>query len=177
MNERPIDDTAASVPDASAPDAATLTAAVPATGDDAALVALERQFSVVAAELFGVLRDHAAGRGATSPARSTATPAQRQVEDDATTERIEAILARLEPIERAIMEAPARTLVGLGVKARHAAHVVSQYWEEPIDRADWERRAVRLLIEAVCKVAGTPLALAELRDTATPSRSEAEGQP
>jgi hypothetical protein len=139
-----------------------------APGDDAVLVALERQFSTVAAELLGVLRIHEAGRGTASPANSGATRARQQAEDEAMTERIEAILWRLEPIERAIMEAPARTLVGLGVKARHAAHVVSQYWEQPIDQADWESRAVRLLIEAVCKVAGAPLPAAGLGDGSRP---------
>src|SRR5882724_11140199 len=59
---------------------------------------------------------------------------------------------------------PACTLAGLGVKARHAANVLSQYWETPIDQIDWDARAVRLLIEAVCDVAHTPLLLRNLRD-------------
>jgi hypothetical protein len=69
----------------------------------------------------------------------------------------EAILARLYPIEQAIMQTRARTIAGLGVKARHAAYVMSQYWEEPIGQIDWEAQAVRLLVEAVCDVACTPL--------------------
>ena len=71
--------------------------------------------------------------------------------------RIEAIHTRLDPIERTIMATPAWTIAGLGVKARHAAYVLSQYWEAPVDRIDWNARAARLLIEAVCDVAGTPL--------------------
>jgi len=67
------------------------------------------------------------------------------------------MLGRLEPIERAIMATPARTVAGLGVKARHAAYVMSEYWNAPIDRMDWDARAVRLLIEAVCEAAGAPL--------------------
>ena len=55
------------------------------------------------------------------------------------------------------MQTPARTIAGLGVKARHAAYVMSQYWEEPIDRIDWDARAARLLIEAVCDFAHRPL--------------------
>lgn len=66
-------------------------------------------------------------------------------------------LARLDPIERSIMATPARTIAGLGVKARHAAHVLSQYWEEPVDQIDWDAKAIRLLIEAVCEVACMPL--------------------
>jgi hypothetical protein len=63
----------------------------------------------------------------------------------------------LEPIERAIMATPARTVAGLGVKARHAAYVLSEYWDAPIDKIDWDARAVRLLIEAVCESAGLSL--------------------
>ena len=71
--------------------------------------------------------------------------------------QIEAALARLEPLERAIMTMPARTTAGLAVKARHAAYVMSEYWNGPIDRIDWDARVVRHLIEAVCKVAHVPL--------------------
>jgi hypothetical protein len=46
---------------------------------------------------------------------------------------VEAVLTRLDPIEQAIMATPARTIAGLGVKARHAAYVMSRCWEEPID--------------------------------------------
>lgn len=72
-------------------------------------------------------------------------------------EVVEAMLGRLEPIERAIMATPARTVAGLGVKARHAAYVMSEYWDAPIDKIDWDARAVRLLIEAVCESAGLTL--------------------
>jgi hypothetical protein len=72
-------------------------------------------------------------------------------------EVIEAMLGRLEPNERAIMATPARTVAGLGVKARHAAYVMSEYWDAPIDKIDWDARAVRLLIEAVCESAGLTL--------------------
>jgi hypothetical protein len=73
------------------------------------------------------------------------------------TQRIESVLARLSPIERAIMATPAQTIVGLGIKARHAAYVVSEHWDVPIDQLEWDARAVRLLIEAICKVAGVRL--------------------
>jgi hypothetical protein len=73
------------------------------------------------------------------------------------TKQSESVLARLYPIERAIMQTPARTMAGLSVKARHAAYVTSQYWEASVDKLDWDAQAVRLLIEAVCDVASTPL--------------------
>jgi hypothetical protein len=72
-------------------------------------------------------------------------------------ERIEELLALLDPIERAIMATPAGTVVGLGVKARHAAHVLSHYWTASTDTLDWDVRAVRLLIESTCSVAGVSL--------------------
>jgi hypothetical protein len=37
------------------------------------------------------------------------------------------------------------------------AYLASQYWSAPINEIDWDAQAVRLLIEAVCKVAGVPL--------------------
>ena len=72
---------------------------------------------------------------------------------DSHLELIESMLASLEPIEQAIMAMPARTIVGLGVKARHAAYVISEHWDAPIDQIDWDARAVRSSIEAVCDVA------------------------
>jgi hypothetical protein len=129
--------------------------ALPPSGDDDALLTLELQFGSLVEELQAI-QEASAG--------SVICPDQRPlVQDglqhamptglDAQTTRIEAILARLYPIEQAIMQTPACTIAGLGVKARHAAHVMSQYWEEPIDQIDWEAQAVRHLIEAVCDVA------------------------
>jgi hypothetical protein len=83
---------------------------------------------------------------------------------DTRTKQAEAILARLYPIEQAIIQTRARSIAGLGVKARHAAYVLSQYWEAPIDRIDWDARSIRLLIEAVCQVARIPLPFRNLRD-------------
>jgi hypothetical protein len=108
--------------------------------NDAALLVLEKQFNALAAEL---------GRDVEC--------LREEVGREALTVDVEATLARLAPIEQAIMETPACTIAGLGVKARHAAYVLSQYWEAPVDRIDWNARTVRLLIEAVCEVARTPL--------------------
>jgi hypothetical protein len=77
---------------------------------------------------------------------------------------IEAMLVGLEPIEQAIMAIPARTIAGLGVKARHAAYVMAEHWDAPIDQIDWDARAVRFLIEAVCDVACMPLSFSNLRE-------------
>jgi len=69
----------------------------------------------------------------------------------------EVVLARLYPVELTILTTPAQTIADLGVKARHAAYVMSEYWEAPINQLDWNARTARLLIEAVCNFAGTPL--------------------
>lgn len=136
--------------------------AASAADADAALIALEQQFNAISAELVALqqLSSDAGWRGSAErppePVHMEAY-AQKQTHDKVGTARIEAILTRLDPIERAIMAAPACTIAGLGVKARHAAYVLSQYWEAPADRIDWNARAARLLIEAVCDVAGTPL--------------------
>jgi hypothetical protein len=102
---------------------------------DASLSALEEQFITLAAEL---------DRGGAQVGEQA---------DEYLTAEDEAVLARLDPIERAIMETPAHTLKGLSVKARHLACILSEYWEAPIDEIEWQGRAIRLLIEAICNIA------------------------
>jgi hypothetical protein len=104
--------------------------------DDSDLIALGKQFEEIAANVRNLC--------------NSASPNDHL-------ELLEATLGRLEPIELAIMATPARTLSGLGVKARHAAYVLAEYWDVPIDRIDWDARAVRLLIEAMCEMAGVSL--------------------
>ena len=143
--------------------AANPTAFSPAN-DDSALLALERQFNEVAANL---AVERARGELAACPvSQSSESRSERlrpRYSEEVRTTQVETILAQLDPIERAIMAIPACTIAGLGVKARHAAYVMSQYWEEPVDQIDWEAKAVRLLIEAVCEVARMPLAFRNLR--------------
>jgi hypothetical protein len=125
------------------------------TGADCALLALADQLDSLLAEL-------AAIQGLSDRLTIDALRRGPQPEDDAEgcdtdTSRAEAVLARLYPIELAILATPARTTADLGVKARHAAYVMSEHWEAPINQLDWPARTVRLLIEAVCNLAGTPL--------------------
>jgi hypothetical protein len=103
--------------------------------DDSILIALGQQFEDIAAQLYD---PHGAASGETLA-------------------QVEALLGRLDPIERAIMMTPAFSIVGLGVKARHVARVVSEYWDAPVDEIDWDARAVRLLVEAVCDLARVPV--------------------
>lgn len=138
----------------------------PTLANDAALLQLEQQFNVVAGELSKLLESYGARivearldcePGWPKPALESASD---DMADRLAAERLvqlEAVLGQLAPIEQAIMTTPAQTIIGLGVKARHAAYVLSEYWEEPMEKSDWDRRAVRLFIEAVCQVAGRPL--------------------
>jgi hypothetical protein len=135
-------------------------AARPGSGEgDEVLLALEREFEVLAREIAILMRTaapqdekrkHVYGSDA-APVNSGHGGFKLARADDGTDgptaqlEHVEAALARLEPIERAIMTIPAYTVVGLGVKARHAAYVISEYWDEPLEKADWHRRAVRLM--------------------------------
>jgi hypothetical protein len=112
------------------------------TNSDTFLLLLETQFVAIAAQLDRV---------------------RKELCDEAQTKEDEDVLALLDPIEQAIMEAPAYTITGLSVKARHVAHVLSEYWEAPLDQINWEGRAVRLLVEAICNVAHTPLSLRDAR--------------
>ncbi len=133
--------------------------------DDSALLTLERQFNEVAADLFAVqrVRDTLVACSVSRSSESRSELLRPEYSEEVRTRQVETILARLDPIERAIMATPARTIAGLGVKARHAAYVVSQCWEKPVDQIDWEAKAVRLLIEAVCEVAHMPLPFRTLK--------------
>jgi len=122
-----------------------------AIGEDGALVALEAELDDL---VFQLIAAQKADR--LLAVSDSAGGVNENASKEAQAKRVEAILARLYPIERAIMAAPACTIVGLGVKARHAAYVMSQYWEEPAGKIDWEAQVVRLLIEAVRDAARTP---------------------
>jgi hypothetical protein len=120
---------------------------------DAVLVALGRKFDALSAELAMLQKQDDPHSSADMPSGDCGC----QEMERPSLERIEAVLKSLDPIERAIMAIPARTVVGLGVKARHAAHVLSNYWTDAPEQLDWDARTVRLLIESACSVAGVGL--------------------
>jgi hypothetical protein len=139
------------------------------TCDDLALIALETQFNALTAELAALqgVNNTPAITGCSSDQTSTAETLHQRVRersDQDATRQAEAILARLYPVEQAIMATPARTIAGLGVKARHAAYVMSQYWTPPITEIDWHAKVVRLLIESVCSLANVPLPFCDSDD-------------
>lgn len=134
--------------------------------DDLALLALETQFNALTSELAasqGVSNRRAITCSSDNQpsAEETLHPSVRERSDQDATQQAEAILARLYPIEQAIMATPAHTIAGLGVKARHAAYVMSQYWTAPIARIDWDAQVVRLLIESVCSMANVTLPVSD----------------
>ncbi|MGC2083715.1 MAG: hypothetical protein WA702_10195 [Bradyrhizobium sp.] len=138
---------------------------VAATDNDRDLLTLETQLDDLITQL------HAAQQENGLPMVSSEQPSvipdgagddtEGESVSDAQTKQVEIILERLYPIERAIMAAPACSIIGLGVKARHAAYAMSQYWEESTDKIDWEAQIIRLLIEAVCDVAHKPLSFSK----------------
>jgi len=123
--------------------------------DDVCLLALEAQFNGLIKELMDAQKANDESDSYDS-------------DPEGRTKHMEAILARLHPIERAIMQTPVCSITGLGVKARHAAYVMSQYWEAPADQIDWDEQVVRLLIEAICKLANVPLPSCETVTEASP---------
>jgi hypothetical protein len=120
---------------------------------DAVLVALGYKFEALSAELAALQKEE----DTLSSTLQEAEQSNGQELINPSLERIEALLTLLDPIEQAIIAMPAKTVVGLGVKARHAAHVLSNYWTDAPERLDWDARAVRLLIESTCTVAGIGL--------------------
>jgi hypothetical protein len=121
---------------------------------DAELIALGRQFEVLSTKLAELV---VLQRREVDTLDRVVQPGERVNGERPSAEHIEALLKLLEPIERAIMAIPAMTVVGLGVKARHAAHVLSHYWTDSPERLDWDAQAIRRLIESTCAVAGVAL--------------------
>lgn len=126
------------------------------------LLALAEQLDSLIAELAAVqgLSDDLTSKASQTGRHPKTDPGENY---DTRAGQAEAVLARLYPIELTILTTPARTIADLGVKARHAAYVMSEYWEAPINQLDWDARTARLLIEAVCNFAGTPLPLEDPR--------------
>jgi hypothetical protein len=121
---------------------------------DAVLVELGRKFEALSGELAALLREEIES---IAPVASGGERLKHRAMISSSTARIEAVLTLLDPIERSIMATPAVTVVGLGVKARHAAHVLSYHWTDSPERLDWDALTVRLLIESTCTVAGVGL--------------------
>jgi hypothetical protein len=124
--------------------------------DDATLLALGQQFEALMAKIRAVEQSYisrVAKRGDGDPEAEAV-------------QTIEALSSKLSSVEKAILAAPTPNLIGLGVKARLAADAVSDYWGWPLDNLPREARAVRCLIEDVCRAAGLALPVAEPPDTA-----------
>jgi hypothetical protein len=140
-------------------DAKAILSTIDFASGDAELLDLERQFNDLTADLINVQRmdDDLASGPVLRCSRRPLDRSGARDGDSGWTKEAELILERLYPIERAIMEMRAHTIAGLGVKARHAAYVISQYWDVPIDKIDWDAQTIRLLIEAVCDFASKPL--------------------
>jgi hypothetical protein len=124
--------------------------------DDATLLALGQQFEALMAKIRAVEQSYIS-RVAKRPGGDPEAEAAQL---------IETLSFRLSSVEKAILAAPTPNLIGLGVKARLAAEAVSDYWGRPLDNLPREARAVRCLIEDVCRAAGLELPVAESSHTA-----------
>jgi hypothetical protein len=123
---------------------------VPGSNPDAELVALGQKFEALSAEL-AVLQKQEADKLALVADRGERLNAGALISPSV--EHIEAVLRLLAPIEHATMARPAVTVAGVGVKARHAAHVLLHCWTDSPEALDWDARTVRLPIESRCTVA------------------------
>ena len=76
--------------------------------DDSALLTLERQFNEVAADLFAVqrVRDTLVACSVSRSSESRSELLRPEYSEEVRTRQVETILARLDPIERAIMATP-----------------------------------------------------------------------
>jgi hypothetical protein len=124
--------------------------------DDAALVALGLQFEALMANIRAVEQSYISRVAKIGGGDPEAEAAQL----------IEALSSRLSSVEKEILAARTPNLIGLGVKARLAAEAVSDYWGQPLGNLPREARAVRCLIEDVCRAAGLALPVAESPRTA-----------
>ena len=137
----------------------TLAAAIVPDGrmiDDAALLALGQQFEAITAKIRAVEQNYI----------SRVAKTEGDDPEAEAVKLIEALSFKLSSVENAILTAPTPNLLGLGVKARLAAEAVSDYWGQPLDNLPREARAVRCLIEDVCRAAGLALPVAEQPGTA-----------
>lgn len=50
--------------------------------------------------------------------------------------------------------APARTVAGFLIKARAAAYACRNYWDEPCEDLDWDKKNTRMLIESLFEATG-----------------------
>lgn len=148
--------------DADAPTAPV--AVAPSTGHDAELIELGRQFDAAHAAWMGLLpastaaqrrveafRRRAQAEGLDEAAALRAAWLQDGVNEAHDAEQ--AAFDALEPLNRAIMALPAHTAGGLAVKAKAVIPTIWPAGDFDTGRAlgdeeDWERRAVRDLIEA-----------------------------
>lgn len=124
--------------------------------DDAALIVLGQQFEALTANIRAVEQNYI-------------SRVAKRVDGDPEAEAvqlIEALSSRLSSVEKAILGTPTPNLIGLGVKARLAAEAVSDYWSRPLNNLPREARAVRCLIEDVCRAAGLAPPVAESPGTA-----------
>jgi hypothetical protein len=130
------------------------------TDRDRALKTLEGQFNAIAAEMLAYERAYLARVAAEQRAGTRDTDSQL----NSLLVELESILDRMDPIGRAILATMPSTVEGLAIQARYAAFLLSHYWDEPVDKMELHKKAIRILIEHVCRLAEVPFPFASRRE-------------
>jgi hypothetical protein len=84
-------------------------------------------------------------------------------------EKLESVNWQIDPIAREIRETPVQTIAGLRAKAIDAVYLSWQLWEKSARDLDWDQRALRSLLEAVCTLTGLDIPEEAVEDVAVQS--------
>jgi hypothetical protein len=84
-------------------------------------------------------------------------------------QKLESVNWQIDPIAREIRDTPAQTIAGLRAKAIDAIFLSWQLWEKSTPDLDWEQRALRSLLEAVCTLTGLDIPEEAVEDEAVRS--------
>lgn len=145
--------------------------------DDAKLIALGRQLEEIQERLKSVRAEHSrlsaeaygyayqmTGLEPDSPklyGDERFVAALKKMEErtgfNACEERLQALHRELDPIMKKITRTPATSLAGLRVKTAAAIEANDDLWDEPLADLDYDKEAMRSLIEAACTITGIPV--------------------
>lgn len=78
-------------------------------------------------------------------------------EEEAHDQKWDAVRDRADPVVNAIFSLPATTIAGIGVKARAAMYVNSEWWIDRDERYANGRRELVAITEDICTIAGVPM--------------------
>jgi hypothetical protein len=92
---------------------------------------------------------------------------------DAADRKLQALHRELDPVMREIFSTPANSLAGLRVKTLAAIEANAHLWDDALCDLDYDKRAVRSLIEAACVLTDVPIP-SEMADSDAEEECDAE---